>query len=178
MIDVRRCWKHRFVFIAVLLTHHSIGLFDNHASVFNGLVAVRRERVWSVGWATGWGNGAGVNVGIDDRLIMLLLMMMLWLMMITWKKVSILVFWKVFHARESHKFKKKRIIKLKARDMLVDLSFVCAEIHYKTILIVCVWWFDHFNLLWLEITQISFILSTLIHGSMKKNSRNFDDITW
>lgn len=96
LIDVRRCRHHHLVVCwranddvtAILLTHHSIRLFDDHASVFDRFVvgSMRWETIVAgVGGATRWRNRAGVNVGIDDRLILLLMVRLV----ITWKHFRI-----------------------------------------------------------------------------------------
>lgn len=91
LIDVGSRRKHRLVIpnndtVAVIfLTHHPVGLLDNHPCIFNGLVwcGVWWETVVAcIGGTAGWWNRAGVNVGIDDRLILLL---MVGLVMITWR---------------------------------------------------------------------------------------------
>lgn len=74
LIDVGRRRKHHLLFSAILLNHHSIRLFDDHARVLDRLVGVMRNEavVGGVGGAAGGWNGAGVDVGVDDRLVMLL----------------------------------------------------------------------------------------------------------
>lgn len=92
LIDVTCCGQHDLVCIrlwanydvvTVFLTHHTIRLLNDHASVFDGLVVgvVRMETVVaSVRGASCWRNRAGVDIRIDNCLILL---MMMWLL-ITW----------------------------------------------------------------------------------------------
>lgn len=115
LIDVRGGWKlHHLVIllraddnvVAIFLTHHSIGLLNDHASIFNGFISsvVRETIVAGVGGAAGRdrGNRAGVNVGIDNLLILLVVMGLL----ITWNtKFGILVFNHIENGRNNNLFK-------------------------------------------------------------------------